>query len=179
MRFVAVSITLVLLTVTPMQARAQSASESSDEMMTIDGARNPELIPQWNVWAAGFRYMAKDDIQQLPTVVLQAVTPEQRAALMREANAAATFDRECGIQAAEFGRRLLAEKPDIGLDVANEKVIEASMSCRRHTLDVRDRLLSELGPTGAAALSGWVESLKVGWKTTLKKSHLKTYLLPE
>jgi hypothetical protein len=170
---------LVLRSAASIDVPAQSAAASRDEMITIDGTRNPELVPQWNVWAAGFRYMAKDDVEQLPTVVLRAVTPEQRVAVMKEANAAASFDRECGMRAADVGRRLLAEKPDVGVDLANARVLEASMSCRRHTLEVRDKLLVDLGPAGAAALTGWVESLKNGWTTTLRKSQLKAYLLPE
>jgi hypothetical protein len=179
MRSSIVAVALVLLSGASIQMRAQSAGGSADEFMTIDGAKRPDLVPQWNVWGAAFRYMAKDDIEQLPTVVLRAVTPEQRVALMKEANAVASFDRECNLRAAQVGRALLAQKPDLDLDIANAKVIEASMPCRRHTLEVRDKFLTDLSPAGAAALSGWVESLKVGWTTTLRKSQLAAYLLPE
>jgi hypothetical protein len=179
MRYAVVT-ALVVMSVTPAKAYAQvRAQTGADEIITIDGTKNPELVPQWTVWNSGLRYLAKDDSEQLPTVVLRAVTPEQTVMLMKEAHAAEAFERECAARAMQFGRTLLAERPDLDIELANTKVVEASMACRRHTLEVRDRLLASLSPTGAAALRGWVESLKVGWTTTLKKSHLKTYLSPE
>jgi hypothetical protein len=44
---------LVLMPLTSARTYAQAASGSSSDMMTIDGTKNPELIPQWSVWAAG------------------------------------------------------------------------------------------------------------------------------
>ena len=174
-----VAMVLVLLSHTSIQMRAQRAGGSADEMITIDGTKNPELIPQWNVWRTALRWMAKDDPDELPTVVLRAITPEQTRALMHEAKAATEFDRECNNRVYEREMALWKERPDLDVEAVNTRMMEGTMPCRRHTLDVRDKLLADLGPTGAAALSGFVEYIKKGWTTTMKKSRLKLYLLPE
>jgi hypothetical protein len=148
---------------------------SKGDLITIDGAKTPELVPQWHVWAAAFRYTGTDDVERLPTVVYRVLTAEQRVGLVREASAAASFDRECGMRAVKVGKDLLADKPEL----VESKLAEATMICRRHTLEVRDKLLAGLPAAGASALTRWVESLKSGMKITLQKSALKAFRLPE
>ena len=82
------------------------------------------------------------------------------------------------MRAVKIGMDLLAEQHG-KRDLAQAKTDEAAMSCRRHTLEVRDRLLADLPPAGATALTGWVEARKAGMKITLRKSAIQAFRLPE
>lgn len=171
---------LMFASLTLPTVRAQSTSSSADDpIITIDGTKNPEMIPQWIVWRSAFGYLAKDDREQLPTVVVRAITHEQARALMQDAKAATTFATECANRVYQREMALWKEKPDLDIEAVNAKMTEGHIACRRHTLEVRDKVLADLSPTGAAALSGFVESLKNGWTAQMKKSYLKNYLLPK
>ena len=52
------------------------------ERLEIDGRKNPELIPQWDVWHAAFEIMSR--ASDLPTEVLKTIST-QEAALIRDA----------------------------------------------------------------------------------------------
>ena len=166
------------LTLPTIQAQTVSGS-ADDPVITIDGTKNPELIPQWTVWRTAFGFLAKDDSEQLPTVVLRAITPEQTRALMQAAKAATTFDSDCNNRVYQREMAVWKANPDLDVETVNAKMIEGNMVCRRHTLEVRDKVLADLSPTGAAALSGFVESLKKGWTAQMRKSLVKYYQLPE
>jgi hypothetical protein len=175
-----VAMLLVLLSVFSIRIHAQVAGKSDDDpIITINGTKNPELIPQWSVWQTALRWMAKDDSEELPTVVLRAITQEQTRALMQVAKAATEFDRDCNLRVYEREMAFWKAHPDLDTEAVNTRMTEGTMPCRRHTLDVRDKLLADVGPAGAAALSEFVEHIKKGWTTTMKKSRLKAYLLPE
>ena len=50
-----------------LQARGQRpAGTSAQEMLQIDGSKNPELIPEWSAWGFAFRVFATGS-RQLPT----------------------------------------------------------------------------------------------------------------
>jgi hypothetical protein len=182
MRLPIVAMVLVLLSAASIEMGAQRAggSANDDPIITIDGTKNPELIPQWTVWRTAFEFLAKDDSEQLPTVVLRANTdPQHRALLMKEAKAAVAFDADCNNRVYQREMAFWKEHPDLDIDAVNVKMLEGHMACRRHTLEVRDKVLAGLSPTGAATLSGFVERIKVGWTAQMRKSLVKYYLLPE
>ena len=178
-RLLIVAMVLVLLAVASIPMSAQRGGGSADDIITIDGTKNPELIPQWSVWRTSFEFLAKDDREQLPTVVVRAITPEQARALMQAAKAATTRFADCSNRVYEREMALWREKPDLDIEAVNTKMTAGHIACRRDILEARDSVLANLDPVGAAALSGFVESKKGGWTTTLKRKYLKTYLLPE
>ena len=45
------------------------------ERLEIDGRKNPELIPQWDVWHAAFEIMSR--ASDLPTEVLKTISTEE------------------------------------------------------------------------------------------------------
>ena len=59
------------------------------------------------------------------------------------------------------------------------KVDELELAARRHTLELRDHLLSILRPGGRAALMAWVEASKAGHRITMPKSKLAAYRKPK
>ena len=143
-------------------------------MVIIDGAKNPELIPQWSAWGYAFRVISGGP-RELPSVVHKVVSPDERAMIIREADAVQQIDKDC--QA-----RLLKQHTIIGrgnLERLDAKLREITVVCRQKTLDARNRILAALNPEGATALIMFVESTKDGTSLTIRKRDLPRFLEPE
>ncbi|MEN3339727.1 MAG: hypothetical protein V7647_3403 [Acidobacteriota bacterium] len=56
-------------------SRQHPPPTSWNDLVQIDGARSPELIPQWSVWGYVFRVLAGGP-RQLPTSVLRVFSKE-------------------------------------------------------------------------------------------------------
>ncbi len=165
----------------PVIAYAQSAPKSSpqEETITIDGARNPELIPQWSIWESAFRFIAAGTKnladEGIPTPVYLALDRDQRLTLIKHVDAAIQGQKACETQALKLRERLGSEK----FEVLQPKVLDLQMECRRATLKARDGLLAAMPPEGRSALTTFVESMKKGTTITVLKSDLARFRLPE
>jgi hypothetical protein len=171
---------LFALLVVPLSASAQDKSPPhspgppSSELIHVDGSKNPELVPQWSAWAFAFRLIAGGP-GMLPTVVDRAVSKDEAAMILREAQAAQKIDPACE-------RRMSRLRPLIGKEKASTldaKARAITVDCRWRTLNVRDRVLRALRPEGQAALIAFVESTKAGTTFTLTKRQLPRFMEPE
>lgn len=153
---------------------AEQQTPPPDEIVTIDGAKNPELIPQWSVWEMAFRVMAGGP-RQLPSSVYHVVSKEEGARIMAAADADQRRDAACRERIAKLRPLLLTTKPS----VINARQMEIQIDCRWQTLRTRDRLLEELRPEGQAALVAFVESLKSGTQVTVPRRELAHFLRPQ
>jgi hypothetical protein len=145
-----------------------------EEIVVIDGSKNPELIPQWSAWEYAFRVMGGGP-KELPTSVYRVVSMEERALILAEAQASLRRDKAC----QERVEKLL---PLVGKEdnsVVNAKQREIQLDCRSETLHARDRLLQRLRPEGQAELIRFVEETKAGTKVTIAKRELAHYLKPQ
>jgi hypothetical protein len=149
-------------------------SGAAPEMLHVDGARNPELIPQWSVWGYVFRVIAGGP-RELPTSVLRVVSKEEEAMIKKEADAVQKIDADCQSRAFRAAALLGVETAA----VVDTKVRAISVACRRETLHARDRILAALNPEAAAALNAFAESTKSGTSLSLPKKDLARYLEPE
>lgn len=149
------------------------------QVVTIDGAKHPEQVPQWSAWSAAFRFIATgtDALgdEGLPTPVYRALTKTERAVVMKDVLAAVKEQKACA------GRvlTLSADHPGETRDALTEKVKDIQMDCRRATLRARDQLLARLPAQGQIALRAFVESQKKGQTFTVLKSDLARFRLPE
>ena len=144
------------------------------EMMQIDGSKNPELIPEWSAWGFTFRVFATGS-RQLPSSVYFAVSREEGALIMKEADQLQRVDRDCQSRVVKLHDLLGKEKDD----VLDQKLRDLTVECRWAALHTRDRVLEALKPEGAAALTAFVASTKAGTSITIPKKDLARYLEPQ
>jgi hypothetical protein len=155
---------------------------SADEMFTLDGKKNPELVPQWALWRVAFMMIRQ--AQDIPSDVIFVTSKEEHAVISKDAEADAAFYKDCASRAAKLREPFAASSSDPAqmASIARQmqpKFDEIEMECRQHTLDVRNHALAALRPTGQNALTVWVESLKPGFKAVMRKADLPSYRLPE
>lgn len=166
---------MIIVAGVPAAADRQAARpKRAPEMIEIDGARNPELIPQWSAWGFAFRVITTGS-RQLPSSVYFAVSREEEAMLMKEADQLQKIDRDCVSRVVKL-HDLLGRIKDNELD---GKLRGLTLECRWATLRTRDRVLEALKPEGAAALIAFVESTKVGTTISIPKKDLARYLEPQ
>ncbi|MGH9370884.1 MAG: hypothetical protein ACRD15_05075 [Vicinamibacterales bacterium] len=144
------------------------------EIVHIDGAKNPELIPQWSAWGYTFRVIAGGP-RELPSLVYKVVSRDEAAMVLKEADAVQKIDKACEARIWKLHPLVGKEKPD----VLDARLREITVECRLETLHARDRILRALNPEGAAALIMFVESTKSGTSISLPKAELARFLEPE
>jgi hypothetical protein len=144
------------------------------EFVQIDGAKNPELIPQWSAWGYAFRLIAGGR-RELPALVHEAVSGDERAMVLNEADAVQRTDKVCQERVSQLHPLVGKEKAA----VLDARLREITVTCRQKTLDARNRVLSAMGPEGAIALIMFVESTKSGTSLSIAKRDLARFLEPE
>jgi hypothetical protein len=145
-----------------------------DDMVTIEGSKNPELIPQWSAWEFAFRLIAGGP-KQLPATVYEVVSKEQGALVMAAAEADQRREAACRERISKLRPLLRTAKAS----VINAKQADIQLDCRSQTLRIRDRLLEQLPPEGQAALIAFVESLKAGTNVTVSRRELSHFQKPQ
>lgn len=146
----------------------------SEEMVTIDGSKNPEMIPQWSAWEFAFRVIAGGP-KQLPSSVHHVVSDQEGARVMAAAEADQRRDAACRERITKLRPLVLTAKAS---DI-NARQAEIQLDCRWQTLQTRDRLLQDLRPEGQAALIAFVESLKAGTQVTVPRRELAHFQKPQ
>jgi hypothetical protein len=144
------------------------------EMIEIDGRRNPEMIPQWRAWWHAFVVMGGGP-KQVPSVVLDHLTPEEEALLLKAAEEDQKNYAVCESQVLKLAALMQTD----AAKTINEKSRDINLECRKQTLQLRDRVLAGLSPDGQAALKQWVESNKAFMKESVPKKELAFYRQPE
>jgi hypothetical protein len=172
------AIALVVLVSGPVRLNAQATPPSSDDkVMTIDGSKNPELIPQWLAWQEAFRAMgmpAQLDLP-IPTTVWHVTTADERDLIRKEAMQSLEREDEVGAQAMKIREALTQETRARD----EERITQLDLRRKQAILDARDRLLARLPPEAQNALRAFAEEVKKGIKVTTLKSRLAEFRAPE
>jgi hypothetical protein len=176
LRFGVALVCLVFTAVSTVHTQNKPSASDSD-IVTIDGAKNPEMIPNWAAWLEAFRFMAAPaaPIEPIPTVVYLATSKEQRALIRKESLFVMAQEREIGQRALKLQDGLTADN----LSDRSDQADALEMKRRRAALDARDRLLAALPVDGQIALREFAEQARKGYKATMLKSKLAQFLLPE
>ncbi len=154
--------------------RQQPAGDLSNEIVFIDGERQPDLVPQWRVWEYALRVFARG-AKLLPSALAGRLTADESSRLFREAEA--HLRREAALR--DYLRRLsLLVIRETG-EAIDERRRIAALEYRRGVLESRDRLLGALAPPARAALDAFVTSQKARVKLAISKRELAWYLRPE
>lgn len=136
--------------------------DSSDtEIITVDGAKNPELIPQWAVWELTLSLVAKSKTvpQELPTAILRTVSPEEEAFIFKQADMwKANYQKCMGRVMDAYTDAFGSTPPPMvnGRPVVNattvavdKKMHEITLECRWSALHTRDLVLNGLNPAAS------------------------------
>jgi hypothetical protein len=168
----------------PLVAHGQAPAApttSIEERITIDGAKNPEMVPQWAAWRFAFTQIR--EAKDIPSSVIGLISKAEAELILKDADTDQVFYKDGEARALKLQRQLFDEpvraKQLALAPVLQAKADEIEMEYRRHTLDLRDHLLGILRPEGRAALIAFVESGKSGHRVTLLKSRLAAYRRPE
>jgi hypothetical protein len=150
------------------------SSPPPSEMVQIDGSKNPELIPQWNVWQFAFRVIATGS-KTIPTDVLVQLSTDEADVLRTIAESDEKNDVEC--QARVLKLVPLLQTSDAS--TVNQRTREINLECRAFTLRARDRVLEALRLQGQTALAAWVESIKADMHVSVPKKELAFFRQPQ
>jgi hypothetical protein len=142
------------------------------ERIEIDGSKNPEMIPQWDIWKAAF--LVIDKTGDVPTMVWKAATKEEVALIVQAARENAANERACEARILKLVELLKTDEARF----VNERSQALNLECREETLKLSDHLMADLSRQAAAALAQYVESLKAGIRVYVPKGELAFYRQP-
>lgn len=171
---------LALFAIVALAAPAAPGAEQKlpEGFVKIDGAKNPELLPEYMIWQNVFSGLGtvKEKSIPLPVGALKG-TPRDRERIFE----AATWHVEQAKQCIERQRRrvdmLRAQtkpKPQ-DIDAAQKEVI---LECRQEVLDRVASLLSQLSDEARLSLLEWAEESKSGMWAVVPKSELEFFRKP-
>jgi hypothetical protein len=173
----------VLIASTLLASQTAAGQQSASEWVHIDGRKNPELIPQWNIWRTAFRRIAdgpvaSDKGRRLIPLPLQEVFSEKEALLLlKEGDAEYQRFNDCARQVDKLREQLTSgQATGEAIRTRNDEI---EMDCRWQTLHARDRVLAALTDASRLALGKWVESLKAGKTISVPRKDFDRFRLPQ
>lgn len=163
----------------PAQKTPRTAPDSSTPapgMVEIDGAKTPELLPEYLVWTqglSGLSIIKRDNI----TPALEELRLSSRDADLAFAEARRQDDRDR--QCADRTRRVMEAMRNAEPAKIEVALRPAILACRWEVLDARDRLLDAMSPEGRATLTAWVLDGRRGIKAYVPKGDLEFFKQPK
>ncbi len=149
-------------------------------MVEIDGAKNPELIPEYLVWSTGFQTLAllKAHNIRLGEKFLTSLTlSDHDAALMfTETDRHMARSNRCQEKGAAIFRDMSAQKRTIAEIEAAMKA--STIECRWALLMAKDRLLQSMSPEGQDLLVRWMLDERAKVKSFVVKGDLEFFRQP-
>ena len=177
---------LAMLLATPLhlqRAPETPGPSAREDVVVIDGHKDPAKIPEWLAWESGFTvidaWIGRDsgfthDLREtlaageFSSLEREAVAQaERRAEAIREAEQLRPELKTTDPKDAEAARRLLV------------RIHAIDLKYRRATLAARDRLLQSLSPGSQAALQAWIAQGKDTIVSRVPRSELAHYRSPE
>jgi hypothetical protein len=159
------AVLLLLLATVP----AQESTGIPPGYFKIDGAKTPELIPQYALWQ-----MALQNLNVIPTEALHTqlpLTKEEDALLYDAAKLQVERDAACEKRL----ERILKTTP---LNDQNRAWRELTLSCRQADLDAADALLEKFSPETRARVIQWIDSKRAKTVILVDKNHYDIFSLP-
>ena len=146
----------------------------------MDGAKNPELIPEYLVWGTGFQTLAlmkEHNIRAGEKFLSRLTLSGQDAALVfGEADRHMARSGSCHEKGAAIFSDMSARKQKIG---EIEAAMQANtLECRWALLMAKDRLLESMSPEGRDLLVRWMLDERVKLKPYVVKSDLEFFRQP-
>jgi hypothetical protein len=158
----------------------QPSSPPPGEFIEIDGAKNPELLPEHIVWSSGFYTLAlmkENNVRLGEKFLTQLTLSDADAALLwaevERFKARADRCHEKGKAIYEQGKATEHKLADI-----ETRMKANTLQCRTAMLDAKDRLLGVMSPEGQSLLINWMLSERAKIKSSVPKSELEFFRQP-
>lgn len=156
-------------------AQGRPGGRASFDIVRIDGAKNPEMIPEWSAWEFALSVLAKGP-GEIPAELIPHYSEQESAILLKAA--AAQRQRE-----ADYHARVKRELFPLNGKEPKERIEalsrEMALEYRWQLLHARDALLEALNPAAQAALRAWVESTKKGTTISILRKDLPFFRQPQ
>jgi hypothetical protein len=159
------AVLLLLLAAFPQQ----ESIEVPPGWFKIDGAKTPELIPQYALWQMTFQNLSVIPPETLHTQL--PLTPAEDALLYAEVKGQAERDAACEKRL----ERLLATVP---LKDQNRAWREMTLACRQADLDAADALLAKFSEETRARVIQWVDSKRAKMVILVDRNNQDIFGLP-
>ena len=174
----------LLMAMSPLaQKTPSSPGTASQDVVVIDGHKDPSKIPEWAAWESGFTtldlWIGRDS--GFNHDLREALSPDEFSRLEREAEAQAARRAEA-IRETELLRPDLASMDPKDASAAKtllDRIHAIDLKYRRATLAARDRVLQSMSPTSQAVLQAWVERGKKSMICEVPRSELAHWRSPE
>jgi hypothetical protein len=163
-------------TTTAEQQRSTASPQADADVVTIDGSKDPAMVPDWAAWLAAFRFMSMPatPVEPIPTVIHRATTEAERRAIRKEAIGVIARETELSARGLELQKRLTKDNVAQLVEMAESLEMER----RREALNARDRLLGMLSGPAQSALLTFVEQTRRQYRATVPRSELTQFMLP-
>ncbi len=160
-------------------SRPQSPlAQNRGDMVTIDGSKNPELLPEWLVWQMSFRTLALIEHEDAPAFKQDLILSDaDKRLLYREASQQRERDRQCFASLDQRHKELAAA--GVEPDAMQKDLQGREVQCRWQVLEARDRVLEALGPEARASLLNWVAQERAAIRTTVSAAGLAHFRRPQ
>ena len=156
---------------------AAAAQSIPPGFVEIDGAKNPEQIPEHLMWSTGFETIGfltgKGITSEGPLTRLQ-LSPADQKLLTEEVGRFKERRAECH----QTGLRIQSAMKGQEVQKIEEAMKANTLECRTTMLESKDRLLTRMSPEGAAALATWMLNERTKIKALIPKADLEFYRLP-
>lgn len=159
------AVLLLLLATFPQQ----ESTQIPPGYFKIDGAKTPELIPQYALWQMVFQNLSVIPPDALHTQL--PLTKEEDAILYAGAKGQAERDAACEKRL----ERLLATVP---LKDQNRAWREMTLACRQADLDAADALLAKFSEETRARVIQWVDSKRAKMVILVDRNNQDIFGLP-
>jgi hypothetical protein len=174
---------LLLAMSPPVQQAPTSPGTPSQDVIVIDGHKDPSKIPEWAAWEDGFAtidaWIGRDS--GFNHDLREALTPDEFSVLEREAVAQTTRRAEAIRETQQLRPELttLDPKDTAAANKLRDRIHAIDLKYRRATLTARDRLLQSLSPGSQAVLQAWIERGKATMICEVPRSELAHWRSPE
>ena len=144
----------------------------------IDGAKNPELIPEHIVWSTGFHTirLLKDNNVRLGETFFKNLTLSGADAALLWAEVEQFVARTDRCQ--ERGEKIVAAMQGQKMEALERAMKENTLQCRIAMLESKDRLLAKMTPEGQATLTKWMLDERSKIKPIVLESDLEFFRQP-
>lgn len=165
------------------KAPGSPAPSSREDVIIIDGHKDPSKIPEWAAWEDGFTtldlWAGRDS--GFNHDLREALSADEFSHLEREAVAQAARRAEA-IRETELLRPGMASMDPKDASAAKkllDRIHAIDLKYRRATLAARDRVLQSLLPGSQAVLQAWIERGKATMICEVPRSELAHWRSPE
>jgi hypothetical protein len=155
---------------------AATGQQISAGMIEIDGAKNPEAIPEYLAWTLGLSGLSIIKRNNIVTAIEElGLSPADAALAFAEGERQGKRDQECSSRTRPIAESMRGQRGD-KIEAALRPEI---LKCRWAVLDAKDSLLSSMTPEGRVALTAWVLAGRKDIKSLVPKEDLEFFRQPK